>query len=245
MGKHSMVRFLAPVLGAVTLCAAAVLAGACGGGDSRANAADGKAGDEADAKDAKDKDGKGKEAERQAAPVEVATLRRGPMEAVLRYSADLDAEQSVQVHSQSPQLRRVVQLLVEEGQQVGRGQLLAKLQDDEQRQDVARVSGQLAKARADLKRQERLFEQKLISEQAFTEAKHQLEQLEIELAGRCSTSSTSTAWWCGSSCPSGSSPGCGPGSRCASSPRPCRGRPSPAPWTGWRRWSTPAAAPSR
>jgi membrane fusion protein (multidrug efflux system) len=178
MDKHWIDRSLAPVLGAITLCAVALLAGACGGGD--ANAAGGKAGDEAKAKGDKEK---GKDAERQAAPVEVATLQRGPMEAVLRYSADLEAEESVQVHSQSPSLRRVVQLLVEEGQRVGRGQLLAKLQDDEQRQDVARVSGQLGKARADFARQERLFEQKLISEQVFTETKHQLEQLEIELAG--------------------------------------------------------------
>ena len=73
-------------------------------------------------------------------------------------------------------------MLVEEGQNVSRGQLLAKLQDDEQRHGVARAQGQLAKARADFARQERLYEQKLISEQVFTQAKHDFEQLEIALA---------------------------------------------------------------
>lgn len=169
MGKISFDRALL-----AALLAAALASGACAGGNSRASEGPGDepkaAGEE------------GKPAEPQAAPVEVATLRRGPMEAVLRFSADLEAEEAVPVHSQSPQLRRVVQLLAEEGQRVGRGQLLAKLQDDEQRHGVARAQGQLAKARADFARQERLFEQKLISEQVYTEARHQLEQLEIELA---------------------------------------------------------------
>ncbi len=171
-------RSLAPALGVFTLSAFVAL-GLIGCGGGSANASDGKADEKPKAESA---DGKEKPAAPQAAPVEVATLRRGPMEAVLRYSADLEAEQSVPVHSQSPSLRRVVQLLAEEGQHVSRGQLLAKLQDDEQRHGVARAQGQLTKARADFARQERLFEQKLISEQAFTQAKHDLEQLEITLA---------------------------------------------------------------
>ena len=173
-------RWLTGALGAVGLCTLAALTVACGGGDSRANAADGKSGEKPAAEGEKGKDGA--PAPPQAAPVEVATLRRGPMEAVLRYSADLEAEQSVPVHSQSPSLRRVVQLLAEEGQEVRRGQILAKLQDDEQRHGVERAQGQLGKARADFDRQKRLYEQKLISEQAYTQAKHELEQLEISLA---------------------------------------------------------------
>ena len=163
-------------LAAATFALAALLVG-CAGGNS--NASEGPAAEGAEKKGGKEGDAP---AEPQAAPVEVATLARGSMEAILRYSADLEAEKSVPVHSQSPQLRRVVQLLVEEGQRVSRGQLLAKLQDDEQRHGMARVQGQITKARADFQRQERLFEQKLISEQVYTEARHNLEQLEIELA---------------------------------------------------------------
>ena len=166
---------------AAALLAVAVLVTGCAGGNS--NASEGPTGEQGEGKDAKGKKGdKDENTEPQAAPVEVVALARGPMEAVLRFSADLEAEQSVPVHSQSPQLRRVVQLLVEEGQRVGRGQLLAKLQDAEQRHGVSRVEGQIAKARADFARQQKLFEQKLISEQTFTEARHELAQLEIELA---------------------------------------------------------------
>lgn len=169
MGKHWIDRSLAAALVAVALTAAG-----CAGSNSEAS--------EGPSDEAKAEGEKGKPAEPVAAPVEVAILARGPMEAVLRYSADLEAEKTVPVHSQSPQARRVVQLLVEEGTRVGRGQLLAKLQDDEQRHGMARAQGNLGKARADFERQQRLFEQNLISEQVFTEAKHELEQLEIELA---------------------------------------------------------------
>ncbi|HVS03132.1 MAG TPA: efflux RND transporter periplasmic adaptor subunit, partial [Thermoanaerobaculia bacterium] len=144
---------------------------ACAGGQSNASE---KSADEASEEAAKE--------EEQRPPVEVAILERGPIEAVLRFSTDLEAEESVPVHSQSPSLRRVVQLLVEEGDRVARGQLLAKLQDDEQRHAVAKVGGQLEKVRADHDRQKQLFEQQLISEQTLTETRHQLEQLEIELA---------------------------------------------------------------
>jgi membrane fusion protein (multidrug efflux system) len=158
---------------AAVLLATALLGWGCAGGNGNASEGPAKADAEPGATPAPTPS---------AAPVEVATLTRGPMEAVLRFSADLEAEQAVPVHSQSPQVRRVTQLLVEEGQRVSRGQLLAKLQDDEQRSGIARVQGQLGKARADFARQERLFEQKLISEQVFNEAKHALDQLEIELA---------------------------------------------------------------
>lgn len=164
---------------AVALLAAAVFATGCAGGNS--NAAEGPAAQDGAAKAKKGKAGE-EAPQPQAAPVEVVALAHGPMEAVLRYSTDLEAEQAVPVHSQSPQLRRVVQLLVEEGQRVGRGQLLAKLEDSEQLHGMARVQGQLGKAKADLERQEKLFAQNLISEQAVTEARHAYQQLEIELA---------------------------------------------------------------
>jgi membrane fusion protein (multidrug efflux system) len=172
MGKNWMDLTLA-----TALLAFAVTFVGCAGGNS--NAAEGPAG-QAEGDDAKGKDGE--PAQPQAAPVEVATLARGSMEAILRYSTDLEAEQAVPVYSQSPQLRRVTQLLVEEGQRVGRGQLLAKLQDDEQRHGMERVQGRLGKAKADLERQERLFAQNLVSEQTVIEMRHAYEQLEIELA---------------------------------------------------------------
>jgi membrane fusion protein (multidrug efflux system) len=122
----------------------------------------------------------GAKAEEELVPVEVAELRRGPMEAVLRYSTNLEAESSVQVFAQAQRL--VTHLLVEEGQRVGRGQVLVRLQDDEQKSAIARIESQLVKLRREGQRQENLFQQKLISEQAYNEAKYQVEQLEIAQA---------------------------------------------------------------
>jgi membrane fusion protein, multidrug efflux system len=152
----------------LALVAAALVAGACAGGKTGAS-------------EGPDDGAKGDAEERQAPPVEVAVLALGPMEAVLRFSADLEAERSVPVHSAHPASRRLVRLLVEEGDRVAPGQLLARLEADEPTNALARVSSQIEKARLDHDRQRRLYEQQLVSEQVYTEGRHQLEQLEIAM----------------------------------------------------------------
>lgn len=112
-------------------------------------------------------------------PVEVVEIDRGRIEEVLRFSTNLEAENDVQVFSQAA--RQVTGLYVEEGDDVRKGQVLIRLQDDEQRTQVSRVESQLAKARREYERQQNLFEQKLISEQVFNEATYDLEQLELAL----------------------------------------------------------------
>ncbi len=106
-------------------------------------------------------------------------LGRGRIESVLRFSANLEAESAVEVYSESE--RRVVELLVEEGNRVQKGQLMLRLEDDEQRSSMAMVKSQLAKAEREFERQRSLFEKQLISEQAFNEATYSKEQLEIAL----------------------------------------------------------------
>jgi len=120
--------------------------------------------------------GEGEKAQ-EAVPVEVVDLSRGEIEAVLRFSTNLEAESAVAVYSQAA--RQVRQLLVEEGDRVAKGQVLLRLQDDEQRTSLAKVESQLAKARREYERQQRLFAQELISEQAFNDATYELEQLQL------------------------------------------------------------------
>ena len=115
-----------------------------------------------------------------AIPVAALPLHRGSIEAVLRYSTNLEAESEVGVYAEAT--RQVTRLAVEEGDRVKKGQILVRLQDDVQRSAVARAESQLAKARREYDRQEHLFQQELISEQAFTEATYEKEQLEITLA---------------------------------------------------------------
>ena len=131
----------------------------------------------------KDKNGKkngdedGEEEEERGVPVEVVEIARGPIESVLRYTTNLEAESAVTVYAEAA--RRVRQLLVEEGDQVRRGQVLLRLQDEAQRTSVERAKSQLEKVKLEFERQQRLFEQQLISEAVFNEASYDLEQAEL------------------------------------------------------------------
>ncbi len=137
-------------------------------------------------KDGKDKKKKGKDADKdeakkeEAVPVEVSELSLGPIESVLAFSANLEAENQVSVVAEAQ--RQVIELLVEEGDQVRRGQILLRLQDDEQASALAKVKSQVAKAEREFARQERLYKQELISEEDFNNASYELEQLRISLA---------------------------------------------------------------
>jgi membrane fusion protein (multidrug efflux system) len=165
---HTLFAFL-------LLAVLALGSAACAGGSSEAD--DGGDAAQAGEDNADGEDGTAKED--QAVPVEVVELERGPIEAVLRYSTNLEAEEEVGVYSQAS--RQVRRLNVEEGSRVRRGQVLVTLQDDEQRTRVAKVRSQLERARREHGRQTRLFEQDLISEQAFNDATYELDQLELEL----------------------------------------------------------------
>lgn len=118
--------------------------------------------------------------EKEAVPVEVVSLGRGKIESILRFSTHLEAEREVQVLAEAT--RRVTALLVEEGDDVRAGQVLARLQNEEQRTELARVESQLAKARTEYQRQTNLFNQQLISEETYNDATYNLEQLELSLA---------------------------------------------------------------
>ncbi len=122
-------------------------------------------------------DGEDQEEESKGVPVEVVTIARGPIESVLRYTTNLEAESAVTVFSEAS--RRVRSLEVEEGDEVRRGQVLLRLQDDEQQTALARAKSQLDKAELEFRRQQRLFEQQLISEQVFNEASYELEQMQL------------------------------------------------------------------
>jgi membrane fusion protein (multidrug efflux system) len=146
-------------------------------GGSAACSRSGADGDEGEKKEAED--GEEEEGD-EAVPIEVATLGRGLIESVLRFSTNLEAEGEVQVFSEAA--RQVRQLTVEEGDDVRRGQVLIRLQNEAQQTSLTRVESQLAKARKDFERQESLYRQNLISEQVYNTAVYDIEQLELALA---------------------------------------------------------------
>jgi len=141
-----------------------------GSEDSEESAEDSeKSGDDEEAEDEDDR-----------VPVEVVDIERGRIEEILRFSTNLEAEDEVQVFSQAA--RQVTGLLVEEGDEVRRGAVLIRLQNEEQTTQVARVESQLEKARREYERQQNLYDQQLISEQLYNDATYDLEQLELTLA---------------------------------------------------------------
>lgn len=115
----------------------------------------------------------------QAIPVEVADLGRGPIEATLKSSWYLEAEQEVKILARTS--NRLKELLVEEGSEVRQNQVLARLEDHEQRTSLAKAENQLEKMQAEFTRLENLFQQKLVSEQAYTDMKFELRQLALSV----------------------------------------------------------------
>ena len=115
----------------------------------------------------------------EAIPVAALPMFRGRIESVLRFSTNLEAESRVDVLSEAE--RHVIDLLVEEGDAVRAGQTLLLLEDEAQRTALRRVESQLARSRLEFDRQARLFEQDLISEQAYNQARYDTEQLELAL----------------------------------------------------------------
>ncbi len=117
------------------------------------------------------------DADDDAIPVAALPMFRGRIESVLRFSTNLEAESVVDVMAEAE--RHVTELLVEEGDRVRAGQTLLLLEDEAQRTELRRVESQLDRARREYERQQRLFEQDLISEQTYNQARYDLEQLEL------------------------------------------------------------------
>jgi membrane fusion protein (multidrug efflux system) len=168
---------LAPAVLAALVALTAGSQLACSGSETNAEEAN-PGSEEAEKKAEKGKDGEQAEAPK-AVPVEVVALGRGAIEETLRYSTNLEAEDEVAVFAESS--RRVVELRVEEGRRVAKGQVLLRLQDDEQRTTLAKVQSQYDNAAREYERQTRLHGQELISEQAFNDATYELEQLALAL----------------------------------------------------------------
>ena len=157
-----------PVL-AVVLLVLSLLGGCSRGGDG-----DGDSGAASDSTAVATDDVEGddeeeaEEEEEEAVPVQVSSLRTGPMEAVIRASANLEAERQVQVFAEAS--RRVLRLMVEEGDVVKAGQVLCQLQDDQQRTALGRAKAQLDKFQRELDHQKSLHESGLTTDKAMNDA---------------------------------------------------------------------------
>jgi membrane fusion protein (multidrug efflux system) len=126
-----------------------------------------------------DQESEGEQEEESAVPVEVFALESGSIESVLRATATLEAETEVRVVAEAS--RRVVDLLVEEGDRVQRGQLLVRLQDAEQASALAKATTLFDQAEREWQRQESLKEKGLTTDREYNDALANLEQRRIEV----------------------------------------------------------------
>ncbi len=136
-----------------------------------AGAADQSASEQKDGKS--NSDGKGVKTEEIAIPVEVASVTAQSITASFQGTAALEAEAQAQVTSKTQGV--VLAIYTEEGQRVGQGQVLARLDNDRQRLNLAQAKANLAKVENDFKRQTELFQRKLIGSDAYDRVKFELE----------------------------------------------------------------------
>ncbi len=157
--------------------ALALMAAGCGqttaesGGDSHAGAGRAEAG--------RGFPGGGEEAA--AVPVEVAPVVRRSISSYIETNGTLEAENEVDVVARTS--GPIVELAVEEGMRVGKGQLLARLDQDQIRAQLEISRVELAEARANHERAENLWRSELISREAYEAAVARHESARAQFEG--------------------------------------------------------------
>ena len=110
--------------------------------------------------------------------VELASVERGLIEEILERSAALQAEEQVQVlaRTQNP----AIELLVEEGDLVEKGQVLLRLENDSQQTAYDQSMTQFEKNQGEFERLEKLHNESLISESEYVNAKFAFDQARLQ-----------------------------------------------------------------
>lgn len=106
-------------------------------------------------------------------PVEVGEVKVGPIDAAYRGTATLEAEDEATVMAKTTGV--IEQVLVEEGHSVRAGQVLARLETDRLKLEVARARAEADKAQENYDRNTRVFERKLISKELYDQSRFALD----------------------------------------------------------------------
>jgi membrane fusion protein (multidrug efflux system) len=136
-----------------------------------------------DARAARDgKGGEKKEEVQEPTPVVVGVVERGSIVSTISTASTIEAERQVTIHAEST--GRLVDLTVEEGDTVKKGQIIARIRFDAQANSLVRANTSLDKARVDFNRAERLYNDRVIGEEEFLRARNALEVAELDLSDR-------------------------------------------------------------
>lgn len=126
--------------------------------------------------------GGGGAADRQAAvPVETAPVERRAISAFLETNGTLEAENDVEIVARTS--GPIEELRAEEGMKVGKGQVLARIDPDEVRArlEIAKVNRDEAKVAYE--RAQSLYQDELLSREAYDQARSTYESAEAQLLG--------------------------------------------------------------
>jgi membrane fusion protein, multidrug efflux system len=114
-------------------------------------------------------------------PVEVSEARLGTISAFYSATATLEADGQAQV---VPRIGgRIIEILVEEGDRVKAGDVLARIDDDRLRLELARAEADLSRLRQDFNRQREMHQRNLIATEAFErlQFEYQAQQTQVDL----------------------------------------------------------------
>lgn len=138
---------------------------------SQATAASAKTAAKSDAKDAKNEEKK--------LPVEVVAVKRGTISSSIVTTASLEAHRQVTMVSESQGI--VDRLLVDEGNTVREGQVLAELRSLDKQATLQKAQVRVQNAKIGLDRKQRSYDQKLISQADLDAAKYEMDTAQAEM----------------------------------------------------------------
>lgn len=124
-----------------------------------------------------EKDEERKPKARPAVPVKVATLGTGDISSSLVFDSVLETESSVEIYSESQGV--ILEVLVEVGDRVVKGDVLARLESEEQQLDMEENKTRYEQEKLSFQRSKELAERKLINQQEFERATFNLEQARL------------------------------------------------------------------
>lgn len=113
------------------------------------------------------------EKEEPAIPVEVVEVGRGAIDAAYRGTATLEAEDEAQVLAKQGGV--IEQVLVEEGDRVDAGQVLARLETDRLRYELTRAKADMDRLEQDFIRNKSVFQRNLVSREAYERTQYDLQ----------------------------------------------------------------------